>query len=255
MAANAENAEKRKDMSGTPAIMLLAVLLLTPAVVLAYNGYLKDGHCADEKGACEQACHDTWSEIERRFMSQNQGIMECIAQCNELEDTCKSTALLYIVGSLLLCAGLFCSWLLLGMVLSIMAGSTLNDVALSSKGVRPSISEPILTEADMRKDRAACRALAESIAGKLTTCCGCLCCLCTCWCRARFHEMGTRVVMEIGQKALVVPEEDEEVSFVKTKCGRCDVSFDVDARWLSGGMSGKKGSVCPKCREVVLGLL
>jgi hypothetical protein len=50
-------------------------------------------------------------------------------------------------------------------------------------------------------------------------------------------------------------KEAEAMPVVTMQCRDCRIPVEVDARWLTGEMRALQGSICPRCAQIIVGLL
>eukprot|EP00928_Gymnodinium_smaydae_P084685 TRINITY_DN67973_c0_g1_i1.p1 TRINITY_DN67973_c0_g1~~TRINITY_DN67973_c0_g1_i1.p1 ORF type:complete len:283 (+),score=37.42 TRINITY_DN67973_c0_g1_i1:126-851(+) len=228
-----------KGPSPNWAIPAVCFILLVPAIVLSVKSWQGQLTCDSTYEGCLEYCKTTYSLVPKKFMSQQEGEQNCIKQCEADVVKCRSTAILLVIAAILLLIAICCTVGLLHIV-ELMRDP--ND-ALGEMRVRASASEPILTEeqrlAKEEEERKRCLKLI-SFLGYF-----CICC------RQSFINMLYISSTRVG----IVPEADPPKATVKARCRRCDITFDVDSRWLSSSMSAEKGAACPKCYYVVLGII
>jgi len=244
----------KSELSSKNAIMVISIFLLTPALALMYKGFTQNTICIADEISCKETCLKVWAEIERTFMSQSAGERKCLKKCETEAYTCSQTAALSAAGAIILFTGVCCTYCLLTITVALLGDSIVQGG--SSGRCRPSASEPVLTEEERRKNEDSTRASRQKCMDFVGRIWGLCCCFCLC---PGMGLTGARMgCVRFGKIAGIIPKDKNrmlEEGAPKAKCRKCDIDFEVHQDWLEGTMSGIEGSPCPRCNEVILGLI
>mmetsp|Transcript_67146 Transcript_67146/g.160821 ORF Transcript_67146/g.160821 Transcript_67146/m.160821 type:complete len:206 (-) Transcript_67146:45-662(-) len=129
-------------------LCVLAIFLVTPAVVLGVQGFLDEAKCSDSQAACHQNCDRIFAGLEVEFIGTNVEEMACHNTCNEEEAHCKSQVNILYIGAALLLVGLLGGF---GLVAILEAIKQQKDTVHSYP--RAAYQEPIYSEAEQRAQK------------------------------------------------------------------------------------------------------
>lgn len=197
--------------------LLLCIFFFTigPGIVLTVRGFLEREECLDTQAACTDRCYSIYGTQSFEFSSQYLPRGTCVDECTSTGGECLAVADSAVMGGLSL-LGAFCCSLVLFQLLS----------AIQKRNGGPDI---------------------ESAAGNVKP-------------RAAFME-PVRTEEEKRKELQVKPwwqiwgQPPVPFQLREATCGNCGVKVLVDNRWISCSGSAMEGSVCPRCRTVIIGLL
>jgi len=145
--------QAREALKGKIALAcLMGVFFLCPTVILFIQSGNDTEDCNENVAECKAKCVQVFSEVKRTWASQLIPEKECIRTCASVGETCLQTADTVQLAGFLLLGAMALTLALIWMVTSMM-GSLEDDAAeLALKKPRPAYAEPTFTEEDkMRK--------------------------------------------------------------------------------------------------------
>jgi len=206
-----------QEPKGIWMLLLFATLSLFPSAILTWDGFGAMSRCRKALDLCRASCVERFHDDTRVFASEYEKEWTCQAKCEDAYEECLARTYALFVGAGILACSLPCAVSQMCAFESIMR--TLGDELTSGTFMpRALYQEPVYTEQEQRDK------------GK----------------KARSGRFRWR--LRSGEDA--VPEPVVEV-----ECLECRIPVEVDQRWLTVERSGVDGAVCPRCRNVILGIL
>lgn len=197
--------------------LLLCIFLFTigPGVVLTVRGFLEREECLDTQAACTDRCYSIYGTQSFEFSSQYLPRGTCVGECTSTGGECLAIADSAIMGGLSLLGGFCCSIVLFQLLSAIQKKNAAEGADSAAGGDKPRAAFMEPVPTEEEKRK-------ELLA------------------RPWWHFWG---------------QSQEPFRLREAHCDTCDVKVLVDNRWISCAGSAMEGSVCPRCRTVIVGLL
>lgn len=198
--------------------LLLCIFFFTigPGIVLTVRGFLEREECLETQAACTDRCYSIYGTQSFEFSSQYLPRGTCVDECTSTGGGCLAVADSAMMGGLSL-LGAFCCSLVLFQLLSAIQKRSGSPDKLNSATVNVRPRAAFMEPVLTEEEKRA--------------------------------EILARPWWHFWRQSQDVPRLREAT------CQNCEIKVLIDNRWISCSGSAMEGSVCPRCRRVIVGLV
>lgn len=198
-------------------LVCLLMFMVGPAAVLGTRGYLDRRQCNEDEVACNDRCAAVYESATKVFQSDYMPERECRDDCASTDVHCNAMADSVIMGAGLLCCGFFCAVLIFQLL----------DMIQRRFGGPASVGASHANKHVRPRAAYMEPVLTES---------------------EKQEERQSHWWWRSGGDHNIPLKRD-------AMCRTCQVKVAVDSRWETCEKGGMEGAVCPRCRNVVVGVL
>jgi hypothetical protein len=150
-------------------IGLLVFCLAFPAAVLLIQSNRESDTCSAAQKKCHDKCVEMFKDTIRIYASQMIPEEKCIADCDEVFDSCQAGANALTMSAVLLGVGLGVALCLIWLLQAIMSSSEEDVAGLANKKPRAAYVEPVFTEEEKVKAQLKKKKKAEEVMQLMST--------------------------------------------------------------------------------------